>query len=175
MFVYFIQLESAVSIDPDLTIESIPRFSDFSQSNVDRSLKANTVLEATEIIEVAQENKENIAKSSEGFRFDNLLFRPLANRSVIDRAIADSHQNNDRLEYLPVEIVDESDAIANPTNSPTNNSIHVIQLDRVTTELPAIDKEELPLLMIDSSIDINDHNSTIRGSLQSNFYRDRFR
>ena len=150
---------SPLEIDPDLTIESIPRFSDFSQSNVDRSPKANIVLEATEVGKLAQEKKENTTKSSEEFQLDNSLLSPLTNRSVIDRRDLDTHQNNARSEYLLVEIVDESDDIANPINNPINNLLHVIQLklNQVTTELPAIDKEELSSLL---SIDSNDDNST---------------
>ncbi len=126
-------------IEPDLTIKSIPKLSDSLRSNSDRSSKEDIPLETPEIITVEQ---DNITKSNDEFSLDNSLISPL-----VDRSIVDPPQSNDQPENLSADIVDKFNDIANPTN----NSTHAIQLDPVTTELPTIDREEVPLISIDSS------------------------
>jgi hypothetical protein len=130
------------SIDPDLTIESIPSLSlDAPQFNIDRLLVENTSVESAGAIEIDRENilsKKSLASSHD-------------DRSIINQPIANPPQNTNQLEYLPVDILDGLDDII----SPIDNSASTIQLNRARIESSTIYQKELPLI----SIDGNDDNS----------------
>jgi hypothetical protein len=140
-----IEATNTLSIDPDLTIKSIPTLSlDSSQFNMDISLPTNLLLESTEVIEVDQANP---IEASNEFSSNNLSTSPIADRSSIDQSSDNPLQTISKIEHFPVDIV-------NSVENQINNSTNTIQLDQLITELPEVDREKLPL----RSIDLHDDN-----------------
>jgi hypothetical protein len=132
---------------------------DSLQSSVDRSLQENISLESTSIIALEQENKENITELSPEFSSDKLGDSPLDRQSVIKQPTADSPQNTNQLEQLPVNIIDESDNVISPSDNPPDNLTNNIQVDSLTTALPTIGQAELSSTSLELSIDLPDDNS----------------
>lgn len=117
-------------IDPDLTIESIPRLKiDAPNLDIDRSIVDNTSIALTEMIEIEQ---ENMIEAGNEFRDEDLLPIP-------DQPIADSPQNISQTEHLPIDVINRHENIVSPVDNRISNLTNAIQPDPVITASPEID------------------------------------